>query len=298
VFLPGAIWTARQRLWPLRSNEQRAAVYLLCYVTVIVGFFSASTCKLIPYILPAFPALALLLAAYLDGLLRGSRSSPNRQLWLPLKVLAVLVCAFFVAALWLLPPQLSELAQSGPWPAYALGVVCGLWLVVLLVCQRARNAHGALWAVAGGLTLVLYAALWPLAQIAPAMQCRPLIAAIQPGLDRGATLVCMDYLQSINFYARRLLPIDGYIGELKFGYDQAPADVRNALRPKGMPALRSLMNGPQPVYYVAEAGQSARALAREFGGGAAVIASNQRRAIVGNAAAARLTPPQAAAVNG
>jgi len=39
-----------------------AVLFLFLWVAIVVGFFSCSACKLITYILPAYPAFALLTA--------------------------------------------------------------------------------------------------------------------------------------------------------------------------------------------------------------------------------------------
>src|SRR5512133_813950 len=57
-FIPGAL----VRGWRDRHHEDgRAGMYLLVWVMLIFLFFSKSSSKLIPYILPVFPPLALLI---------------------------------------------------------------------------------------------------------------------------------------------------------------------------------------------------------------------------------------------
>ena len=64
-------WRARARAW---SEE----VFLALWFAVILVFFSLSRSKLIPYILPAFPAAAALAAR---GVLRDASASFRRPLW-------------------------------------------------------------------------------------------------------------------------------------------------------------------------------------------------------------------------
>ena len=47
-------------------GEDDAILFLVIWILVVVGLFSVSNCKLIPYILPACPAAALLLGWYFD----------------------------------------------------------------------------------------------------------------------------------------------------------------------------------------------------------------------------------------
>lgn len=92
VFLPGAIGSA----WPSSesadesTSAHRADRFLLAWIAGIVLFFSIPGAKLATYILPAFPALALLIGRFVirisSGELIGSRS---RSVTL---VLSILFC--------------------------------------------------------------------------------------------------------------------------------------------------------------------------------------------------------------
>lgn len=61
----------------LTEPEQRLPLFLWLWIIVIVGFFSLSTSKLTGYILPVFPAIALLLGARLEQWWQH----PPRTLW-------------------------------------------------------------------------------------------------------------------------------------------------------------------------------------------------------------------------
>ncbi len=49
-----------------REEMQRGAKFLVCWIIVFVGFFSLASTKLPNYVLPAYPALALATACFLD----------------------------------------------------------------------------------------------------------------------------------------------------------------------------------------------------------------------------------------
>jgi 4-amino-4-deoxy-L-arabinose transferase-like glycosyltransferase len=55
-FLPGSL----KRAWQERHSSKGVTLFLLLWALIIVLFFSLSSSKLIPYILPVFPPLALL----------------------------------------------------------------------------------------------------------------------------------------------------------------------------------------------------------------------------------------------
>lgn len=86
VLLPAALWQLRRRL--TADCGWAAYLFAACWASVWIGFFSLSATKLPSYALPAFPALALLTAAWLDGWL----SKPEViGAWLPRAAFATLV---------------------------------------------------------------------------------------------------------------------------------------------------------------------------------------------------------------
>src|SRR5262249_49125578 len=65
IFLGGAGWHAWRRLRQGEADEQAAIRLLLVWFAAVVIFFSAVSTKLPNYILPAYPAAALLLGHFL-----------------------------------------------------------------------------------------------------------------------------------------------------------------------------------------------------------------------------------------
>ncbi len=89
IFLPGA----------LRRSVQRARrghdldVFLLAWVIVVFVFFTLSRAKLATYVLPIFPALALMVAAYLRDVLAAPATLRARALSLPTILWAAAITA-------------------------------------------------------------------------------------------------------------------------------------------------------------------------------------------------------------
>jgi 4-amino-4-deoxy-L-arabinose transferase-like glycosyltransferase len=109
-FLGPALWAAWRRPGPARAPAQetedggRAAVQLLvCWVAVYLVFFSQVQTKLPNYVLPLYPAAALLLAFFLDRWRRG----------------------LVTVAPWVMPVSLACLALLGVGVAVGLGVAGG-----------------------------------------------------------------------------------------------------------------------------------------------------------------------------
>lgn len=84
-FLPRSFASA----WQDRFNSRGISLYLLIWPILIIAFFSISNSKLIPYILPAFPPLALLVGHHFSSVWHSRRSGIS----LPLLALAVIFIA-------------------------------------------------------------------------------------------------------------------------------------------------------------------------------------------------------------
>jgi 4-amino-4-deoxy-L-arabinose transferase-like glycosyltransferase len=84
VFLPQSIVALFKKK---DTNEVRdLGIFALCFAGVTLVFFSASVSKLIPYTVPAFPALAVLVAIEIDRIINAR--SPIRLL-IPFSLLAI-----------------------------------------------------------------------------------------------------------------------------------------------------------------------------------------------------------------
>lgn len=94
------------------SNRDSLGLYCLIWSTAVLVFFSLSVSKLLPYTLPAFPALAILLAS---ELYRNLESKSFVRLALPLLLLLVVF-----AGVGYLAPHLLAKARDVPAEAKAL----------------------------------------------------------------------------------------------------------------------------------------------------------------------------------
>jgi len=123
--------------WRALRSRGDAELLLWCWALVVFVFFSASGSKLPPYILPIFPALALLAARSLSpGVLRAQSG---------LLVLAALGAAVAV----------HRLAAGGPYAIYAqwLGaaaLIAGLFAVAAHVLEHRGRLASAVVAMAAG----------------------------------------------------------------------------------------------------------------------------------------------------
>ncbi|MCC6763732.1 MAG: glycosyltransferase family 39 protein [Deltaproteobacteria bacterium] len=79
LFLPGAV----RRAFVRARRGDRLATFLLLWCALPFVFFSLSRAKLATYLLPIFPALALIVATYLDRVLRAPVATRARALAVP-----------------------------------------------------------------------------------------------------------------------------------------------------------------------------------------------------------------------
>jgi hypothetical protein len=196
---------------------------LLLVIWLIFGFvfFSLSQSKLVPYILPLFPALALLAGRSLAALEAGTVRRAlliGGAFWLILG-LAVLLAghdAGMAARL--------DIASGPAGPAIAAGFLLAALLTAVAAMLAPRRGVVAGVATATLASLVLLTVLLPAAkQMSGQRGIDALAAASAAQAPAGTTMYCVDdYEQSIPFYLSRPCTLVGYRGELDFGLRQEP----------------------------------------------------------------------------
>ena len=316
--VPAALWVGIKKVWPARgqthNSAQRAGIYLLCNAAFVVLFFSASTGKLVTYILPSFPPLAILMAAYLDWMLRQQTlrqqmSGQRREVWrrslqigstLLSALLGIIgIVAILLASSTRLVHSLSKteakMAALGLSHAMVLGmgIVLLLWATAIAVSTWKRRERALIASISGGFIVFFLSVLSLLCVVAPNFMVQPLLSYIRPGLQRGATFVMYNsYMQGASFYTQSRLVSIGKEGELEFGISRLSPAERAIWFPKGIGALQKMLDQPQPVYCLVSSHRTAQKLLPQLQGKAVEIVWNSKRSVIGNAAAARLTPPK------
>ena len=254
VFLLGSLpWTvAALRVvaggWRVRSppGAFNGALFLWLWVVFVVVFFSLSDSKLIPYILPALPALALLIGAAESAALR--RDVAVAAL-VALLAAAALAAACATLSLWLpasaRAPYFLQLSRP-------LLIVAGLVAVTAVrALWRPRDAAGSAtpgavilgagWSL--GLLLILRAA----AAVAPIYSGASLAAALPPGRGAAPLYSVAAYAQTLPFYLGRTVQLVAVRGELDYGLRHAPAGADLDLA-----AFRERWAAAVPAYAVME----------------------------------------------
>jgi 4-amino-4-deoxy-L-arabinose transferase-like glycosyltransferase len=244
VFLAGSVPWTLSALRVLGGGWRRHAspgafdstLFLWIWVVFIGVFFSVSDSKLMPYILPLMPALALLIAAL-----------PAQALERDFLFTAILT---LIAGLGLGLASLNwaSVIASSDRSTYFLPLAKPLGQIALLLSvsgafvlvQRARGATRAGVFLGAGWCMAWLLLIRAAASVAPVYSGVALAAAL-PAADLGAPIYSVGtYDQSLTFYLRRTVTLVGYRGELDYGLRKAPgveiADVAEFIRRWSSPA--------------------------------------------------------------
>jgi len=203
--------------WPgtrLQLQQKSTQVFVLLWIVVIFVFFSFSHSKLIPYILPMFPALALLTGNYLSihfdqrssGIKWGVISLPC--IWLFFGVLGIL---------WLRCSHAADLAKPGiPFvlAGYGIFLLTSVAAVIFYVQYGIKATF--IWLACGSaISFIVFSTGIPRVDI---RSIKPLVQVLQPLLQPHDKIVSYrNYYQDLPFYVNhRVLTVD-VVGELNFG---------------------------------------------------------------------------------
>jgi 4-amino-4-deoxy-L-arabinose transferase-like glycosyltransferase len=200
------------------ANAFNVRLFLWIWVIFIVVFFSLSDSKLIPYILPALPALALLIAAQPEPVLRRDFFSTA--------VLTLLVGVGLGIASLNWPALIGASARSAIFlslasPVREVGLLLTVTGAFVLVAARRDFTRvgvfiGVGWCLSG---LLLMRAAGAVAPIYSGVD----LAAALPADSRQAPLYSVaTYDQSLIFYLRRTATLVRYRGELDYGLNRSP----------------------------------------------------------------------------
>ncbi|WP_332848226.1 glycosyltransferase family 39 protein [Massilia sp. S19_KUP03_FR1] len=210
------------RRTPGAAQERfRPGLLLLVWVVFIIAFFTKSSSKLPGYILPVFPAVALMIAHYLETASRRSRSV-NAAL------LVLLGAAFlgFVPFMLRLAKRAGEdllYQQYQPW-VLAAGIVALAGGVLALVFDRRLQRDRAVIALALGGFFATHLILAGFEPIGQARAGVGMVPAIRAEIMPTSTIYAVGlYEQSLTFYLGRPVVLVDYLDEFSFGLQQQPA---------------------------------------------------------------------------
>lgn len=226
---------AMARAWKVDASQQNSPLplqgggnnsgfkpkrFLLIWAVFIFVFFSLSGSKLASYILPIFPALALLIGDHL------SRINGRRLFW------QILPIIFLATAGLLLAPSTVRFADNelarGQYAVFAnwLMVASAIWLVgtvaALLLSYRDK-VRGAIIVLSCSSLIAAQVLLTGHDSLSATRSDYKIAEQIKPHLRPGAPFYSLSgYDQTLTFYLKRTVTLVEYQDEMAFGIAQEP----------------------------------------------------------------------------
>jgi 4-amino-4-deoxy-L-arabinose transferase-like glycosyltransferase len=196
--------------WPRENPE---AFFFLLWFIVIFVFFSVSSSKLPPYLMPAMPAAAVLAAL-------GAGSSSTWRQWTLAAALAVLLIAGL--ALW---PTATRWVTEYGIVSIAIGGAAVLFAGAAGAALASRVPSRALTSFAVG-WFGFYAALalaWP--RVPPATELHHVETAARAAADSAGALVVgyRSFTPGLPWELSRPVPVADYLGELEPWFEKNTA---------------------------------------------------------------------------
>jgi len=300
TMLPWSFYALRAaaRAWGERRHPQGdRLVFLLAWAAFIFLFFSASHSKLVPYILPVFPPLALLTGKmFSDSMDREQQRAfgpENALLGTLLVVMAALAVIYPhvrdlapVLVQWGLARPGSSLLTKQPILSPAGGVV--------IACLSLSMWAAIWWAGRKKGVLILFAGLCLCSYFLETMglqvfmegiafkkSSKELALVAQRVTSQGGCLVSFGYEQSLPFYTGKRVMVVGDRGELEFGSrqgDQAAWFVDET-------GFMRLWQGERPVVVLLKRAEFER-ISPRLAPPASILGSKGKKMLICNVAAA------------
>lgn len=204
--IPGG-WKARR--------EHADAWFLVIWIAFIILFFSKSQSKLVPYILPVFPACAILIGRYLSGVWQGRADLKYRPASIAFLVTAVLlgIAAFVVPG----PKNQPELASALPLLRVTVGATLLAGAIAVFAGIRLNRPRVILSSITLATALFFVAAAFGGGSFDKA-STKKFALILKPILKPEDRVYCVGfYGQDLPVYLNRLVNVVDYEGELEFG---------------------------------------------------------------------------------
>ncbi|MDR1515194.1 MAG: glycosyltransferase family 39 protein [Synergistaceae bacterium] len=223
-FLPSLFAKGGVLRSPGSPEEKDAGIFLLVWFGVILLFFSMSGSKLIPYIVPCVPPIAILLAASIRRMIERGRFFGGAL------VCCLAVQGLFVAALFIFAMSGKYIDRPAALSIAALlssGLFAGAFFALIRWVKR-RDLSGAVSALCFGalvFTLCLQSLYIPLEKTRSAFRVAQSLISNKMPDERIA--VYGEILQGVPFYAKERVALVDALGELEYGASQVKESERS-----------------------------------------------------------------------
>ncbi|MEI6206778.1 MAG: phospholipid carrier-dependent glycosyltransferase [Desulfuromonadales bacterium] len=232
-FIPGALL----RTWRDRHKDgAQASIFLLVWTVLIFLFFSKSGSKLVPYMLPIFPPLAILIAHRLNVAIEG-RGREIRLAVILLGGTLVLLGCIAAGYSWLpqasaamtnlfpsLAAPLKQFVTYAPSVSAAAGATIGLLFLVQGALLFGSAGHNPVRVVIvlclGSFLLAVLAPQLIMEDIARVESPRALALRARSLAGPDTRIVTSGPMQAVSWYTGRRVLVTGKPDELEFGSKQ------------------------------------------------------------------------------
>ena len=211
---------------PSVPGEFNHALFLWLWVVFVIGFFTLSDSKLIPYILPAMPAVALLIGASPPAALRRDLIATAILVGL---VAAVLGVASATLPQWIAASPRSPYFLQLSRPLLPIAAVLAISAAYAML-RRAGGVTGSTAFLGVGWSLGVLLLVRAASLVGPIYSGYSLAAALPADVHRDVPIYSIaTYDQSLPFYLARTVRLVAVRGELDYGLRHAPADAELGL---------------------------------------------------------------------
>ena len=218
----GICFASLVKAWKSKNSEN---IYLLSWIGSIFVFFSFSSSKLIPYILPIFPPFALLtgklLSKYIDSPILSRFGKVGIGFYCSMAIVAIAAVGGFLYR-HLIAGALNEDSINLLLALLAVFVILlTLWEVFTYFIQKgklSKISHVLLLIIASANVMFLVNRIATYYQDDRKPSTKDIADIIKYNLDKDVEVFCYNtYFQDLPVYLNRTVGVIDYIGELEFG---------------------------------------------------------------------------------
>ena len=228
-FLPWLLQLGKPiaQAWKLRRQEQASQWMLVCWSVAILVFFSVSHSKLPGYIMPIFPALALLAGIGLDQILGEKNTLPNSWRIQTIFFTLLGIVGFFFLSTISQQAKPDEIVAYATYSGWIVAALCALIDFCLLSIWMTRKNQGrglqAISSFAIGIFLCCIIAGTGHETLGRAVSGVDLANRVKNQIPPNANLYSVRILDhTMPFYLGRTMIMVQYPDELEFGVTQEP----------------------------------------------------------------------------
>lgn len=203
---------------PADSSARDSNIFLLSWFFVILLFFSLSDSKLIPYIVPCLPPLAILVAGDITRMIENKRWH-GRAIHCVAGIAILFSIAFVCYAIYG-----DRLPQETTLPIaikISVGLLLGPILALYFSLSKSKNFKAAFYSLALSSFIFIYALLGIYTVVGETRSTKALSDVIMKEIEPGETIASYgEVFQGLPFYTKQRVMLIDYLGELEFGAKQ------------------------------------------------------------------------------